>query len=354
MKQGADANSIQLHGAHDVDQAWIARLRQPHSPEECAAAGTQTCPAFEVRALGRARARGRTSSARHTCAHLRAACLLSTCGTPRAALHPAACQHCAPRRLAARHRGCDASRQAPLVVPRMLLELPPSLLEMMVNQPGQPIQLMLNEVTKHGFDGLVRRQSPCGAGSGHWQGHDAGGVRDGAATACAERPAGDETSEVPEPACAASTSHARGPLPALDAHPSCMAAGRVCAASCLTCSRCACAQVLEGWLQWAAVHLMEHHKFRQAALTFVRQLADVLHANGKVCVTGGAGFARVCVCLTVPSRRHSHRLASTRQLRWRSHACMHSPPPPPGRTHHTGAAARRAAGCAGAARAARR
>lgn len=44
-------------------------------------------------------------------------------------------------------------------------------------------------------------------------------------------------------------------------------------------------QVLEAWLQWVAMRILRHPDFLRAALTFVRQLAHALAAEGKVRAT---------------------------------------------------------------------
>jgi hypothetical protein len=43
-----------------------------------------------------------------------------------------------------------------------------------------------------------------------------------------------------------------------------------------------CLQVLEGWLQWAAMGVMQHAQAAQAVLVLVKDLGDKLHAAGKV------------------------------------------------------------------------
>lgn len=51
------------------------------------------------------------------------------------------------------------------------------------------------------------------------------------------------------------------------------------------CCACVCAyflQVLEGWLQWSAMGALQHDEFAQAVLDLVTNMAQQLHAAGKV------------------------------------------------------------------------
>jgi hypothetical protein len=43
-----------------------------------------------------------------------------------------------------------------------------------------------------------------------------------------------------------------------------------------------CLQVLEGWLQWAAMGVMQHAQAAQAVLVLVENLGAKLHVEGKV------------------------------------------------------------------------
>eukprot|EP00878_Enallax_costatus_P041953 GHUV01048889.1.p1 GENE.GHUV01048889.1~~GHUV01048889.1.p1 ORF type:complete len:245 (+),score=75.23 GHUV01048889.1:283-1017(+) len=90
------SGSVKLTGGHDVDQKWIAKLREPiNQYATCAedGASTQTCAAN-----------------------------LTT---------------------------------VPLIVPRFISELPPNELTSMLQKPGKAIAAIVGEVQKQGFDGLV-------------------------------------------------------------------------------------------------------------------------------------------------------------------------------------------------------
>lgn len=51
---------------------------------------------------------------------------------------------------------------------------------------------------------------------------------------------------------------------------------------CVLCCAVLCWQVLEGWLQWAAMGVFQQEPFTQAVIAMITQLAGALHTAGKV------------------------------------------------------------------------
>jgi hypothetical protein len=49
-----------------------------------------------------------------------------------------------------------AFQRPPLIVPRVIFELPPQALLQLLQQPSDALVLLVDEVKKQGFDGLVR------------------------------------------------------------------------------------------------------------------------------------------------------------------------------------------------------
>ncbi|KAF8056348.1 chid1 [Scenedesmus sp. PABB004] len=131
--KGGDDDGIRLTGAHDVDQAWIARLRAPVTREaDCHGdAGSQTCGA-DFDAVGAARRGG--------------------AGPPLDAGGCAPRAHCAAAAAAA---AAGAWQAPPLIVPRVISELPTAQLVRMLEEPESVIDMLLEEVEKQGFDGLA-------------------------------------------------------------------------------------------------------------------------------------------------------------------------------------------------------
>ncbi|KAF6257097.1 glycoside hydrolase superfamily [Scenedesmus sp. NREL 46B-D3] len=97
--EGSDSG-LQLTGGHDVDQGWIADVRAPISKEA-------------------------------DCAHD----------------NDAASQTCAAN--------LDTPQSPPLIVPRVVAEVSGKDLMVMLQRPGDAIALLVDEVEKQGFDGLV-------------------------------------------------------------------------------------------------------------------------------------------------------------------------------------------------------
>jgi hypothetical protein len=54
-------------------------------------------------------------------------------------------------------------------------------------------------------------------------------------------------------------------------------------------------QVLEGWLQWSAMGVLQHDEFAQAVLDLVTDMAKKLHAAGKVGSFAACHCAFSCV-----------------------------------------------------------
>uniref|UniRef100_A0A383W7S9 Chitinase domain-containing protein 1 n=1 Tax=Tetradesmus obliquus TaxID=3088 RepID=A0A383W7S9_TETOB len=96
--EGSDSTELSLTGGHDVDKGWIKEVRAPVDKAADCADGDE---------------------ASKTCA--------ANLDTP----------------------------QAPLIVPRVLAEVQGKALMAMLQQPGDALALLVDEVEKHGFDGLV-------------------------------------------------------------------------------------------------------------------------------------------------------------------------------------------------------
>jgi hypothetical protein len=56
---------------------------------------------------------------------------------------------------------CGISQGPPLIVPRVMAEVSGRALMVMLQRPGDAIALMVDEVEKHGFDGLVGVTRSC-------------------------------------------------------------------------------------------------------------------------------------------------------------------------------------------------
>lgn len=89
-----------------------------------------------------------------------------------------------------------------------------------------------------------------------------------------------------------------------------------------------CAQVLEGWLQWAAMGALKQDAIRQAIISMVDKLAVALHAAGKV-GSQCAFFLGLVGCtnrrLSFYGRQHINALCSFTQQPTARPACLCHP-----------------------------
>eukprot|EP00882_Tetradesmus_deserticola_P014832 GHRQ01015783.1.p1 GENE.GHRQ01015783.1~~GHRQ01015783.1.p1 ORF type:complete len:225 (+),score=56.44 GHRQ01015783.1:755-1429(+) len=107
--EGSDDVALRLTGGHDVDQGWLAEVRAPVNTEaDCVeddSAASQTCAA-----------------------------------------------------------NLDTPQSAPLIVPRVVAEVSGKSLLHMLQQPGDAMALLVDEVEQQGYDGLVRGGAGWAAG----------------------------------------------------------------------------------------------------------------------------------------------------------------------------------------------